>query len=358
MGTFWDKDNPSEYEELQETIEEQAQTLLDEMDEEEMEEEFEEEYDEDFEEDQSEAESAYNLNNRENSIVNESAIRLEQARLYDMLIKHDMFAGVKAHPKALRNVKAELKRYIVERLEILLGIKQEKIQQAPKQMSVEFPLNDVEIEFLKALSFKGTKGASAGIKQKRLIANEIQPLGSVQESQGLRPLVEEEVEEELAPIAVEEVQVPVRPKRKVPAKKPLAAPPVKRTAKKTPARKAPAKKKPAVAKKVSKGITRKRKGEMTDAEAEAIALEDLKKNGPGMSKHPYEMDAKELRALKKKLAKQNKDVKVRPAGAKDMLQDNQAQMFYQTQQQHQNMKPESSGLNTLLQKVLHDKNKS
>jgi len=188
MSGFWDNEGESEYEKIEETYDEGTQAVLDELDgkipaeEEEMEyeDEYEEDenYDENYEEQMSdynatEVESAYKLDRRESSVVNESMVRLEQARLYDMLIKHYLFVGVKAHPNALRNVQNELKSYIVDRLEILLGIKQEKSKkEGPKEFIVDSPFNDVEIDFLKALSYKGTKGASRQAQAKQLRASD------------------------------------------------------------------------------------------------------------------------------------------------------------------------------------------
>ena len=349
MG-FWDEDRQSEYEQIEETFDESAQAILDEMDgkvpeeleEEEMEEEYEEEeYMDDYE--ATETESAYTLDRRESSVVNESMIRLEQARLYDMLIKHDLFKGVKAHPHALQNVQNELKSYIVDRLEILLGIKQEKTKsERPRELVVDSPFNDVEIEFLKALSYKGTKGASLQAQPKQLRAAEIQSVGDDSEY--------EEEEPELAPVRRPAPPKPKAPVRKAPArkKKPVAKTPVKP---KAPARKRkPTAKKPATAKK-TKGITRKsRRKEMSDKEAEEIAREDMKRMS-GYNKPAHEMTAKELIAANKKIAQKNQ--KVRPENAKEMATEAQASMLYQQQQIQQGQ----TGFNTLLQKVLHDKNK-
>ena len=105
----------------------------------------------------------YALDKKENKVVSEAIIRLEQARLYEMLIKHDLFGDMDVHPVALDKVKKELQGYIVQRLEILLGMRTDS-RDAPelpvKETSVTLPFNSSEIEFLKALSFKGTNGNS------------------------------------------------------------------------------------------------------------------------------------------------------------------------------------------------------
>ena len=372
MSDFWDEKNLSELDMLSEEIDEQAQKILDEFEEPEDEE---EEYEEDEYEEEDEVmedykptkgKVAYNLNRQESSVVNDATIRLEQARLYDMLIKHDMFKGVKANPSALANVKNELKTYIVSRLEILLGIRKEKPDRvekvAPIEVEVDSPFNDVEIEFLKALSYKGTKGASAEAVSKKLKATQIQPLSSPmqveEEEQGLSSLssyddeddYEEEYEDEEEEYEDEEEEYiePPKPKKKVLKKKPAPKP--------------KAKKKPAPKRKVAKpaGEVEKykpsraainRRGEMTDAEAERIAREDMErmKGRKSVSK----MNETELLEANKRITTNAK--KERPAGAKPIPDATQLNMHYQTQQANNSANPSASGFNVLLNKVLASK---
>jgi len=97
----------------------------------------------------------YNLNKQEHSIMDEAFIRLEQARLYELLSKSDIFDGVQANPKALNNVKRELKDFIMERLQILLGITQPKSTIQPEDIKFELPFSEDEVEYLKFLAKKG-----------------------------------------------------------------------------------------------------------------------------------------------------------------------------------------------------------
>ena len=336
MSNFWDNDSVSEWETVEETLSDQAQAVLDEFEDEDYEEEYyeEDEYMEDY---KPQGKTAYKLDRRESNILNDATIRLEQARLYDMLIKHDLFHGVKANPRALANVQNELKAYIVSRLEILLGIREEKKAQEPKQIVVESPFNDVEIEFLKALSYKGTKGASAQAKPKTLSASEITPLSSVKsEPQGLKPLSNiEEDEEEI----VEETHKPIK-KRATPKK------PVK--TKKTRVKRTP-----------PESIRRRRRGQMTDAEAEEIARKELKNTkGKTLNKHPYEMTAKELKELAKSSSRKTRKTKeqIMPEGYVPPITSAQNEMLIQQQQLQNNFKPGSSGVSLLVQKIIKDKN--
>lgn len=357
MSNFWDQDSTSEWETIEETLDDQAQAVLDEF---EDEEEYEEDYDEDETEEYMEdyeptkGEAAYKLDKRESSVLNDATIRLEQARLYDMLIKHDLFAGVKANPRALHNVQNELKAYIVSRLEILLGIRKEVVEEEEeRQIIVESPFNDIEIEFLKALSYKGTKGASAQAGPKHLAASEIKPLSSNrQEPAGLKPLgspvqqyeeEEEEYEEEPAPRPRKAM-----PKKAAPKKKPA---PKKKTQPQKQVQREPVRQVP------SKAIQRKRRGEMTNAEAEEIAREELAvtKGKSKLHKHPYEMTAKELKELAKQSSKSQ--VKKIPANALPPATSDQAAMLVQQQQLQMQSKPGSAGVSLLVQKLINDKNR-
>lgn len=96
---------------------------------------------------------------QEMSVVDNARIRLEQGRLYEMLIKHDLFEGVDAMPQAVNKVQSEIKEFIVERLEILLGMKAEKTKVEVHHIK-ESQFNEVEVQALKMIARKVTKGAS------------------------------------------------------------------------------------------------------------------------------------------------------------------------------------------------------
>jgi hypothetical protein len=81
------------------------------------------------------------------SIMADARLRLEQGRLYEMLLKHSLFEGVDADPRAIKNVEREIKRFIKSRLEILVGLKQE----APKAQVSVSPFTELEIDMLKQL---------------------------------------------------------------------------------------------------------------------------------------------------------------------------------------------------------------
>lgn len=149
-------------------------------------------------------ESAYDLNHEESNIVYNAKLRLEQARLYDLLINHDLFDGVDADPNAISIVQNELKHYIVRRLEILLGIRQPEIKKPKEDLS---SFNSLEVDFLKQLAHKGTFGQTAKVEPTKP-----KPLSSKPSQQGLRP------------IAYKAPQAPAPPKKKSQPKTKKAAP--------------------------------------------------------------------------------------------------------------------------------------
>ena len=172
---------------------------------------------EQYEEVTQEVSPSYSLNRQEKSVVGEAILRLEQARLYEMLLKHDFFGGVSNNQSAKQNVEQELKKFILDRLEILLGIKQESQQNAPAEVTVELPFNIVEIDFLKALAYQGTKGASgsANLAQTQAVVQpSLNQLPKLKQAETLRPLPQPKAQPQVkpvqAPVKQQQVQQPVR----------------------------------------------------------------------------------------------------------------------------------------------------
>jgi hypothetical protein len=88
-------------------------------------------------------------------IMNDANLRLEQGRLYQMVLQGDIFADTNADPKAIRNVQREIRKFVRERMETMLGIRQE--QQAMETI-ISSPFNDLEVTVLKMLASKMSKG--------------------------------------------------------------------------------------------------------------------------------------------------------------------------------------------------------
>ena len=119
-----------------------------------------EDQDEEFYEDFIEEYDEDDMFEQAQSVMDRATVRLEQGKLYNMLIQHSLFEGVDADPQAIANVESEIREFIVERLEVLLGMRAEKETQV--QQIVQQPqFNDMEVQALKMMANKVTKGASA-----------------------------------------------------------------------------------------------------------------------------------------------------------------------------------------------------
>lgn len=110
------------------------------------------EQEEEFTEETAETEEDYT------DVLTDARLRLEQGRLYELVMNNDIFSGSDCDPKAIKNVEKEIRNFAKERMEIMLGMKQEQ----PKEVLFpSFPFNALEVETLKALASAATKGATA-----------------------------------------------------------------------------------------------------------------------------------------------------------------------------------------------------
>jgi hypothetical protein len=91
-------------------------------------------------------------------VLSDAHLRLEQGSLYKMIMNHDLFAGVEADPKAVHNVQKEIRKFARERMEVMLGMRQE-VEATPVAQVIS-PFNDLEVEVLKRLASKATNGAT------------------------------------------------------------------------------------------------------------------------------------------------------------------------------------------------------
>lgn len=101
---------------------------------------------------------------RENKPISPAVLRLEQGKLYQMLLDHDLFSQVDAHPHAVENVQEEIKAFITQRLEVLLGIRPEGEFQG---VQVKSPFDEKEVDVLKALAKKLLGGLDKQIETKK-----------------------------------------------------------------------------------------------------------------------------------------------------------------------------------------------
>ena len=90
-------------------------------------------------------------------LMADANLRLEQGRLYQMVLQGDIFADTNADPRAIKNVQREIRKYVRERMETMLGIRQEQVAQ---ETIISSPFNDMEVTVLKMLASKMSKGAT------------------------------------------------------------------------------------------------------------------------------------------------------------------------------------------------------
>jgi hypothetical protein len=91
-------------------------------------------------------------------VLSDARLRLEQGRLYEMILNHSLFQDLDADPRAVKNVQKEIKRFARERMEIMLGMRRETSK--VEHLEIDFPFNKVEVEVLKKLAYAATKGHS------------------------------------------------------------------------------------------------------------------------------------------------------------------------------------------------------
>ena len=96
-------------------------------------------------------------------LLNNADLRLEQGKLYQMLLKHDIFGEIDADPIAVKNVQKELKKFIKDRLNILLGLKQDP-STVTQIVQVESQFTPEEVDLLKRVVAKALNGSSENVK--------------------------------------------------------------------------------------------------------------------------------------------------------------------------------------------------
>lgn len=200
------------------------------------------------------------------SFMKNARVRLEQARLYELLIEHDLFDGVDAAPEAVDRVQGEIKAFIVDRLEILLGMKNEKETEI-QQIIHPSQFNDVEVKALKMIASKVTKGASTDAPTTEPEPSELNTIKKEAKRQGLNTLGTKKPVVKPKPVVAQP-----KPKPK-PVRKPEPKPAVKKevvpkTTKKKALRKNP--KKSAVK-------SRKLKKEMMEVSSKGKTVDELAK---------------------------------------------------------------------------------
>lgn len=277
--------------------------------------------------------SAFSLTRSESNVVFNARLRLEQAKLYEMLINHNLFEGVDSSPEAIQNVQNEVKFYIIKRLESLLGIREPTVR-IESTGTIELPFNDIELDFLKQLAYKGTLGASATGKpvQSSKVETHIKPVTANSSKNKLKPMVSAPKKASPPPIA---------PQQAAPAKKAPVAP--QASAKPAPKAKANPERAPNVKLRDS-GMGR----DLTKEEVIELAKAELK---TASKKQFHEMNAKE----KAEKIREVNDRHKRPTSSKAMPlpSANELEMKYRNQEANRSMsRNQADQFNTILANAL------
>jgi len=162
----------------------------------------------------------------ENDAVTQATVRLDQGRLYQMLINHDLFDGVEADKQAINNVQREIKEFMVSRMKILLGMEVEK--EEVQHVVHESKFNDLEVQALKMIASKVTKGKSEveeeEVKQPtqselntvkaKPKANKINALGGNSHKTKPAPIKKKKVKKQAKPLPKKTAQKPRRKLKK------------------------------------------------------------------------------------------------------------------------------------------------
>lgn len=153
MSEFWENEETLSEEEANKIIEESQQELAESKDVKIYDQQSGELEESVFVEDEGEEPQNEEISEEESEILDDkvlkdASLRLEQGNLYKMLLKHNLFEDVDADERAINNVQREMRAFIRERLEVLVGLKEDpRIQK--KKVAVEGQLSSVELAVLK-----------------------------------------------------------------------------------------------------------------------------------------------------------------------------------------------------------------
>lgn len=106
------------------------------------------------------------------AILSDARLRLEQGKLYEMVMNHELFDGMGIDERAVRHVQREIRRFAKERMEVMLGMRQE----ATKSEFVSSPFNDLEVNVLKKMAAVFSKGATESPEADQIAAAAPQPV--------------------------------------------------------------------------------------------------------------------------------------------------------------------------------------
>ena len=154
------------------------------------------------------------------TIMNEALSRIEQASLYQVLLNHNLLSPGSARQEILDKVQNEIKGFVLDRLEILLGMKQNL---SPVTVKAELPFDDEEINALKALASRVLRKEPAPVSQPTV--SPVSALPSIKMAPVITPVEAKKVPTPVAPMQKKKsAPIPEAKESKKPVKKPEGNP--------------------------------------------------------------------------------------------------------------------------------------
>jgi hypothetical protein len=99
-------------------------------------------------------------------VMSDARLRIEQGKLYEMIMNHDLFADVDADPRAAKAVQKQIRNFARESLEVMLGMRSTVPAHATgPEMRNASPFNDLEVDVLKKLASAASKGATEQVEE-------------------------------------------------------------------------------------------------------------------------------------------------------------------------------------------------
>ena len=152
------------------------------------------------------------------SVLSNARLRLEQGRLYEMIMNHNLFDSMDADPVAIKNVEKEIKKFAQQRMEIMLGMKQEVVKSDNHAFPADaFPFNSLEVDVLKSLAAAATQGASRDAEPFSGVAptpkkQTLNTIGSGPKKAVAKPIVQQSRTQPAKPLAPQPTAPVKRPK--------------------------------------------------------------------------------------------------------------------------------------------------
>lgn len=87
-------------------------------------------------------------------VLSDARLRLEQGRLWEMVMNHSLFEDMDIDPRAIKTVQKSIRKFAKEQMEVMLGMRQTVY--APPPLASAF--NELEIALLKSLTDKMSGG--------------------------------------------------------------------------------------------------------------------------------------------------------------------------------------------------------